>query len=200
MLTHLTCVYAPAHRSLVYAGCMALRASPSWHLRRSASSLALLVAYPRACRRQVPAAFQLPSSCTPATSCVTPSQPPDSTVSVAIKYAHKQALTGCFCPLQAEYWRRRKHRATDVTHVQYGNDVEGTAFASPDSQDPLGSGPWNMRVRAAPKVCSSRAQIVPMKALRSNEHGSASDSAWQSLAPGMRDTLLLIPVWTKTVA
>jgi hypothetical protein len=51
--------------------------------------------------------------------------------------------------MQAEYWRRRKHRTTDITHVQYGTDVEGTAFASPDSQDPLGSSPWNMRVRTA---------------------------------------------------
>ena len=130
-----------------------------------------------------------------------PSQPPDSTVPIVlINYAHKQALTGCFCPLQAEYWRRRKHRATDVTHVQYGNDVEGTAFASPDSQDPLGSGPWNMRVCAAPEVCSSRAQIVPLEALWPDGHGSATDSAWQSRAPGKRDTLLLSPVCTKAVA
>ena len=29
--------------------------------------------------------------------------------------------------------------------VEYGNDVEGTAFCSPDAEDPLGSSSWNLQ-------------------------------------------------------
>ena len=53
------------------------------------------------------------------------------------------------CAAQAEYWRRRGNSDKEnhgVTHVEYGNDVEGTAFCDPHSDDPLGRSPWNMRV------------------------------------------------------
>ena len=30
--------------------------------------------------------------------------------------------------------------------VEYGNDVEGTGFSSPMSDDPLASSPWNLQV------------------------------------------------------
>jgi len=59
-------------------------------------------------------------------------------------------MSGTKCPyaVQAEYWRRRTTRTekNGETHVEYGNDVEGTAFCDTDSNDPLGSSPWNMRV------------------------------------------------------
>ena len=34
-----------------------------------------------------------------------------------------------------------------IAYVQYGNDVEGTAFCDHGSEDPLGRTDWNMRVR-----------------------------------------------------
>ncbi len=45
--------------------------------------------------------------------------------------------------MQNEYWRQRKV-ASDLT-VEYGNDVEGTAFCSPSEGDPLGSTDWNLQ-------------------------------------------------------
>lgn len=35
-----------------------------------------------------------------------------------------------------------------MSYVEYGNDVEGTAFCDKDSDDPLGRSAWNMRVRS----------------------------------------------------
>lgn len=49
--------------------------------------------------------------------------------------------------MQAEYWRRRESTEHKVAYVQYGNDVEGTAFCDHGSEDPLGKSDWNMRVR-----------------------------------------------------
>jgi JmjC domain, hydroxylase len=43
--------------------------------------------------------------------------------------------------LQAEYWRSRTER--DGAFVEYGNDVEGSAFSV---RDPLGSTRWNLQV------------------------------------------------------
>ena len=43
--------------------------------------------------------------------------------------------------LQAEYWRSRTER--DGAFVEYGNDVEGSAFSI---RDPLGSTRWNLQV------------------------------------------------------
>ena len=42
---------------------------------------------------------------------------------------------------QAEYWRSRTER--DGAFVEYGNDVEGSAFSL---RDPLGSTRWNLQV------------------------------------------------------
>lgn len=42
---------------------------------------------------------------------------------------------------QAEYWRVRGEGGD--AFVEYGNDVEGSAFCG---RDPLGSTPWNMQV------------------------------------------------------
>ena len=49
--------------------------------------------------------------------------------------------------MQAEYWRRRVSTENKIAYVQYGNDVEGTAFCDHSSEDPLGRTDWNMRVR-----------------------------------------------------
>ena len=49
--------------------------------------------------------------------------------------------------MQAEYWRRRVSTENKIAYVQYGNDVEGTAFCDHGSEDPLGRTDWNMRVR-----------------------------------------------------
>lgn len=46
------------------------------------------------------------------------------------------------CQMQAEYWRSRTER--DGAFVEYGNDVEGSAFSS---RDPLGSTRWNLQVQ-----------------------------------------------------
>ena len=46
-----------------------------------------------------------------------------------------------FGPMQAEYWRSRTER--DGAFVEYGNDVEGSAFSI---RDPLGSTRWNLQV------------------------------------------------------
>lgn len=45
---------------------------------------------------------------------------------------------------QADYWRQVS--SPDNPVVEYGNDVEGTAFCAPDQQDPLGSSSWNLQV------------------------------------------------------
>ena len=57
------------------------------------------------------------------------------------------SLDRCSCCLavpQLEYWRQRLHGG-GVEYVEYGNDVEGTAFSDPHEGDPLGSSKWNMR-------------------------------------------------------
>ena len=46
--------------------------------------------------------------------------------------------------LQAAYWWQFDHG--EALTVEYGNDVEGTAFAAPDSGDPLGKTKWNLQV------------------------------------------------------
>ena len=46
--------------------------------------------------------------------------------------------------LQAAYWWQFDHG--EALTVEYGNDVEGTAFAAPDSADPLGKTKWNLQV------------------------------------------------------
>ena len=38
----------------------------------------------------------------------------------------------------------------DPAVVEYGNDVEGTGFAEPDTEDPLAKTDWNLRVRPEP--------------------------------------------------
>ncbi len=48
---------------------------------------------------------------------------------------------------QTEYWRARKQH--DGTFVEYGNDVEGSAFSARNSRDPLGSSRWNLQARPA---------------------------------------------------
>lgn len=48
--------------------------------------------------------------------------------------------------MQAEYWRQRKNSAEQV--VEYGNDVEGTAFDSRNDGDPLSETDWNLQVRS----------------------------------------------------
>jgi hypothetical protein len=45
--------------------------------------------------------------------------------------------------VQLEYWRQRKI-ATDLT-VEYGNDVEGTAFCAQHDGDRLGDSDWNLQ-------------------------------------------------------
>ena len=40
--------------------------------------------------------------------------------------------------------------------IEYGNDVEGTAFCSADADDPLGSSGWNLEAR----LCSAAAQTA----------------------------------------
>ena len=44
---------------------------------------------------------------------------------------------------QADYWRQML--SGDNPLIEYGNDVEGTAFCSADSGDPLGSSTWNLQ-------------------------------------------------------
>ena len=34
---------------------------------------------------------------------------------------------------------------SDNPVIEYGNDVEGTAFCSADANDPLGSSSWNLQ-------------------------------------------------------
>ncbi len=46
--------------------------------------------------------------------------------------------------LQADYWRQMC--GSDNPVVEYGNDVEGTAFCPPDADDALGSTSWNLQV------------------------------------------------------
>ena len=57
-------------------------------------------------------------------------------------------------PLQAEYWRSRTER--DGAFVEYGNDVEGSAFSI---RDPLGSTRWNLQVSG----CGGGAAAVPLQ-------------------------------------
>lgn len=45
--------------------------------------------------------------------------------------------------LQADYWRQMC--GSDNPVIEYGNDVEGTAFCPPDAEDPLGSTSWNLQ-------------------------------------------------------
>ena len=47
--------------------------------------------------------------------------------------------------LQEDYWHHRSRPKGDID-VHYGTDVEGTAFAPHESDDPLGSSNWNMEV------------------------------------------------------
>jgi histone demethylase JARID1 len=49
------------------------------------------------------------------------------------------------CVPQLEYWRQRLHGG-EVEEVEYGNDVEGTAFSSHKDGDALGRSDWNMQV------------------------------------------------------
>ena len=58
--------------------------------------------------------------------------------------------------MQAGYWTRRGNSDKEnsgVCHIEYGNDVEGTAFCNTESDDPLGRSPWNMRVRPQTALC-----------------------------------------------
>ncbi|CAK0750013.1 hypothetical protein CVIRNUC_001956 [Coccomyxa viridis] len=59
---------------------------------------------------------------------------------------------------EAEYWRRRVSTENKIAYVQYGNDVEGTAFCDHGSEDPLGRTDWNMRV--LPKLPSSTLDLL----------------------------------------
>ena len=49
------------------------------------------------------------------------------------------------CFMQAEYWRQ--FLSADAVQVEYGNDVEGTGFASSNSTDPLAQTQWNLQAR-----------------------------------------------------
>lgn len=60
--------------------------------------------------------------------------------------------------LQAEYWRSRTER--DGAFVEYGNDVEGSAFSI---RDPLGSTRWNLQVGCDSKAAGSRAAAMLIK-------------------------------------
>lgn len=51
-------------------------------------------------------------------------------------------------PPQAAYWKRRAGKDKKAAYVEYGNDVEGTAFSKDKARDPLAKTDWNMRVRA----------------------------------------------------
>lgn len=55
-------------------------------------------------------------------------------------------LAGCLPAklVEADYWRQMCSGDNPV--VEYGNDVEGTAFCPPDADDPLGSTGWNLQV------------------------------------------------------
>ena len=46
--------------------------------------------------------------------------------------------------MQEAYWRQ--YEQPNPLVVEYGNDVEGTAFADPSSRDPLAGSPWNLQV------------------------------------------------------
>ena len=64
---------------------------------------------------------------------------------------------------QAEYWRRRGSSDKEnhgVSYVEYGNDVEGTAFCDVNSEDPLGRSSWNMRVRSQSAQRQSDAHVA----------------------------------------
>lgn len=57
------------------------------------------------------------------------------------------------CPQEA-YWRHHAAAKSKLRPVEYGNDVEGTAFAEPDMACPLGSSAWNLAVGAPQPSCS----------------------------------------------
>lgn len=63
---------------------------------------------------------------------------------------------GVLC--QADYWRQVSSNDNPV--VEYGNDVEGTAFCTPDQQDPLGSSSWNLQVGQATLYMSAFGHIA----------------------------------------
>lgn len=59
-----------------------------------------------------------------------------------LSYAPSELTARSMC-LQADYWRQML--GSDNPLIEYGNDVEGTAFCSADSNDPLGSSSWNLQ-------------------------------------------------------
>lgn len=42
---------------------------------------------------------------------------------------------------------------SDNPLIEYGNDVEGTAFCPPSDDDPLGSSSWNLQARLLSLYC-----------------------------------------------
>ena len=89
--------------------------------------------------------------------------------------------------MQAEYWRRRGNSDKEnggVSYVEYGNDVEGTAFCDKDSDDPLGRSAWNMRVRLSVQAAegSEKLHCRPIWHLSSNdlpmEEGALPPCIW----------------------
>ncbi|KAL0054042.1 hypothetical protein WJX82_002859 [Trebouxia sp. C0006] len=67
-------------------------------------------------------------------------------------------LAGCLPAkmVEADYWRQMCGNDNPV--VEYGNDVEGTAFCPPDAEDPLGSTGWNLQV--LPHVAQSTLRLL----------------------------------------
>ena len=73
-----------------------------------------------------------------------------------------------FIFLQEAYWRHHAAAKAGV-EVEYGNDVEGTAFAPRDLACPLGSSAWNLAVRAPSH---------PSALCAEQRHGCLSREAW----------------------
>ncbi|KAK9817663.1 hypothetical protein WJX72_000349 [[Myrmecia] bisecta] len=48
--------------------------------------------------------------------------------------------------VERDYWRHMYALGDQPLTVEYGNDVEGTAFCSPESGDPLAQTAWNLQV------------------------------------------------------
>lgn len=91
-------------------------------------------------------------------------------------------------PQQAAYWRERATCREDK-FVEYGNDVEGTAFSTSDVPCPLAATDWNLQVRSFLQVmhaCMHAHACTVMSSPHSNTHpevGSRQACAWRMLLP-----------------
>lgn len=91
--------------------------------------------------------------------------------------------------LQAEYWRARAE-ASDA-FVEYGNDVEGSAFCD---RDPLGSTPWNMQACPTPPQLPA---TIPSVALGSGPSFAGLGDDWH--ACGKRSSLDVAGPWSPAL-